>query len=765
MPEIEYISHAELIKHVKKIALASKIQIQNKGKSNKSPAINWDEQPSQYNGYDDPNYGTGIICSYIPALELHFFVIDLDAPKKEGDIPISKIKSVCLDLIENTYCTQTPSGGLHIYLLSKNKPTMKEPSFNLDFQANTGKGRGKYIVSNWRWDKTGESKEYYTKLSESPNEILIVDNPDKGLQNIIEKLEEKGLIKNKKTKHLDKIVNYLKPYVKEGDRQNYSCCIAGYLRKQGYAQKSIEEIIEHVFEGDEELDMRLNNVQRTFDKDKHDIKGLTYLKEYLPPNVLKDLLNLTQNDQDNLDREITRKLAQHKEPSAKILFDYISMHLDLYINLETLKCYEKEKDGSFAEIDEKRIINFFIEKFNTTSVSRKRCQEVLKHIINPIEKDYSLLEFDNGILNTETKEFTSDKSLFTKTPKLRLPFDWNPEAKGGKIQKIIDDILDNPIYPDDKQLWFRAVGHALMGVNRIGKIVMVQGPSGTGKSTLTTLLKRIFNYSQLPTNKIVANERFTLYEMVEKDVNIDDDINNGMLRGIGNLNTIVTGNGLEVEIKGENKSIKATNPQIPRLFANGNSLPPVFGEGFERRLLWIHAGNIINYDIKDDCLQNDIILGMYDKKGIEWLVFTALNSYWEIEGKSITTQKQEALMKNEYDFKSYPLKVAIESIYQEGEGDPDYIEVSTVNKHLKQWCRWAYKEGKISKEHKKPSNTQIKKAMDHAGYDQDRVKIKEYDETLDKNVYNSKRVYSDVIISGRGQNILNQVYKKSALTA
>ena len=758
--DIKYISLQELEKHAKKIALASQHQAKKGKNKGKSPSINWDNNPGSYKGVNDPNHGTALVCSYIPGLDLHFVVIDLDTPKKKGDIPIEKLKSICSPIIEATYCTRSPSGGVHIYFLSKEQPQMKQPPVNIDYQANTGKGRGKYIVYNWRWDDKGKSKEYYSKLSESHSEIAVVKNTDNGLKDILSKLEGEGLVKNKETEHIDSIIDLLKPFVREGERQNYSCCIAGYLRKQGYAQETVENIIERVFDGDEELDMRLNNVQRTFEKDNKDIMGWTYLKQYLPPNVQTELLNLTVNDQDNIEGQITRKLAKHQEPSSKLLFDYISMHLNLFIDLDTLKYYEKNENGAFEEIDEKRIINFFIEKFGTVSISRKRCQEVLRHIINPVEKDYNLLEFDNGILNTETKEFIKDKSRFCKTPKLRLSFDWNPEAEGGRIEKIISDILDNPHYPDDKQLWIRAVGHAFMGYNRIGKIVMVQGPSGTGKSTLTTILKRIFNYSQIPTNKIVANERFTLYEMIEKDVNIDDDINNGMLRGIGNLNTIVTGNGLEVEIKGENKSIKATNPQTPRLFANGNTLPPVFGEGFERRLLWIHAANLIDYEKKDDTLQNDILLGRYDKKGLEWLVYTAINSYWEIEGKSITTQEQEALMKNEYDFKSYPLKVAIEGIYEDSYEEGDYMEVSVINMHLKRWCKWAYAEGKISKEHRKPSNSQIKKAMDNAGYDQERIRIKEFDEVTGDPINNQKRVYTDIVISQRGEEIIKQMYRK-----
>jgi phage/plasmid-associated DNA primase len=418
---------------------------------------------------------------------------------------------------------------------------------------------------------------------------------------------------------------------------------------------------------------------------------------------------------------------------------YLQKHLVIYTDPYVHKYYRQFEDGSFREIDDIDIMFFCNDHFGVNKIKRKICEDVFDHFTKPIKKDYDFLEFNNGVLNTKTQEFMTNKKVMTKVPKMRIDLDWNPEAPGLDVERIIDEILHNTEYPDDKLLWFKAVGHAFMGSNRIGKLTIVTGPSGTGKSTLTTFLQRIFNYSQLSTSKICANERFTLHSMIDKDINIDDDINNGILKDIGNLNTVITANGLAIEMKGENRTIQLNNPQIPRLFANGNTLPPVIGEGFPRRLLLIHADKKINYDKRNDTLQNDILNGIYDKRGLEWLVYTAIITWWKYQNEPITTEKIEEQMKEEHDFKSYPLKVAVSKLFKDDYENQNYLPVGVVNNAVKQWCLWAWKNKKISKEHLRPSTPSIKKAMENAGFHQVPKYIRDED-----GISKTIKIYEDI---------------------
>ena len=185
-----------------------------------------------------------------------------------------------------------------------------------------------------------------------------------------------------------------------------------------------------------------------------------------------------------------------------------------------------------------------------------------------------------------------------------MPFKWNQEANGGYIKKVFEEILDYDKTPTNMELWSKIVGHMFMAWNSIEKIMIVVGPSRSGKSTLTTALERIFNISRVPTQKIVKNERFALIDFIDKDLNIDDDINNGSLKGIGFLNTLISGKTIPVEKKGLNEPIILGNQQIPRLIANGNSLPPVIGEGFGTRLVLIKAPKKRPIDKRDESLHS-----------------------------------------------------------------------------------------------------------------------------------------------------------------
>ena len=138
--------------------------------------------------------------------------------------------------------------------------------------------------------------------------------------------------------------------------------------------------------------------------------------------------------------------------------------------------YERLENGQFQQIDHLRIVEYCNETFESNQISETTCKKVLPFITKTVTKDYNILEFSNGLLNTKTREFTTDKTQLKCIPKLTMNFKWNPEAKGNYIQEVFERILSYHEDPANMELWLRIVGHAFMAKNHIAKFMVVVGP-------------------------------------------------------------------------------------------------------------------------------------------------------------------------------------------------------------------------------------------------------------------------------------------------
>jgi len=739
-------------------------------KTGKLPAYSWKNSPKSYKGYNDTEYGSAVLCNYIPEYDLYLAVIDLDSPKEPNDISMEKLLEVCQDLMLTTHVKKTPSGGYHIYLLSETKPELKQPSFNLDYQTNTGKLKGKYVVSNYRYaikiddeiidldkyfkehnnldlKKISFCKEEYNHLESSPNSIRVVESSDDILTELLSIIEEKGLYTPpvKKTvklvkhqqqqdtkKSQNEIVRILSNYVREGMRDELAKAVSGYLYKKGYNLEKCTIIFEKLFNNDEELDHRLDLLERTFDKPKSEVAGINSLRQILSPLDIDKIKKLVEKKQKPLKKEIDHsiddideKIAYYLEYSYpvtdKMIIESIEKTNTLFFEHTTLTYHAKDKDGCINPIDGLFVVNHCNNLFGYNEISKNQCNRALNFVTRPISKEPYTLEFSNGklVINKDDKtfEFFENEYCTNSIPKVRFPFKWNSKSDGGVIKKSIESILatNKRGFTDNINTFLKCVGHSCMGGIEQDVFPIIVGRPGTGKSTVLTILKRVFTYSEVPVPDIIKNDRFSLTPCVGKDINIDDDLQSEVWKGIGKLNTFVSGNGGSVEIKGENDRLELTTYNTPKLWGGSNALPPVTGDGFLRRLVIIIADNVIPPEEIDVTLQMNILNGLFDSD-MEWLIYESITKYMDIRNGGIVKVEDKKAMVEEHKFKSDPLRTAIEFIFCEAE-DVN-VEVKTVNREIKNWFKYATKKGLVFNEHKRPSQTQFKKAMNRAGYEQ-----------------------------------------------
>lgn len=768
-------------------------------KTGKLPAYSWNYAPKSYTGYEDSRYGSAVLCNYLPEYDLYLAVIDLDSPKEDTDIPIDELLKICDKWITQTHTRKTPSGGYHIYFLSETKPELKQPSFNIDYQTNTGNLKGKYVVCNYRYatkiddeiidlnkyykaNKTIDiknvrfEKEHYNQLKNSPNDILVVKSTDEILNQIITEIENKNLwtppIKRKinliekykkqeKQQKTKELISLLKNYVREGTRDELAKALSGYLYKKGYSLKSCTEIFNQIFHDDEELDHRLDFLERTFDKTKSEVAGIGALKQLISPKDIKKIKELVENEKKwtrkeidsqihDIDTRIQYYLDEGFGVSDKMIIESVEKENTLFFDHTTLNYYVKNGDNSIKLIDGLFVLNHVNSLFGHNEISKKQCYRALDFVTRFIEREPYSLEFTNGLLcidnHSATYAFHDGLKCSNWIPKASFPFKWNPDADGGKIRKAVNSILktDKKGFEDNINTFFKCVGHSCMGGIEKDIFSILTGTGGTGKSTILTMLKRIFNYSEVSIPEIIRNERFALTPAVGKDINIDDDLQSDLWKGIGKLNTFISGNGGSVEIKGENERLQLTPYNTPKIWGGSNAMPPVIGAGWERRLILILCDNVIPSEKVDDSFQMDIMNGIYDTD-LEWLVYQSITKYLDFRGKPFIKAEDKEAMLEEHSFKSDPLKGAVEHIFRESESQD--IEVKEVYREIKRWFRYAKEKGKIFDEHKRPSHKAMNSAMDRAGYYKMKKSTKIWDENKDDWKYSSKMVYEDIMFN------------------
>lgn len=517
------------------------------------------------------------------------------------------------------------------------------------------------------------------------------------------------------------------------------------------------------------------------------------LKELLTDadDVVKDILkkyaiDLSEKVADAIESKILKALDNDKEPSAKLLANYLNNNGLFFLEYETRKRYMKTEKG-FKEIKIADVSAFFNKHFGYNEISENKSKAVLGFITRKIERNYDLIQFTNGTLNTADEIFYENKFYDNILPKLAVPFAYVENAadefKKSDLYKENHTILKSKRWVWNEELFYKCVGACGMAINEIEKLIVIVGEPNSRKSTLLTIMKRIFNYSEVKIQTIAENLRFQLLPTIAKDINIDDDMQNFRIEKIGFLNTFVSGNGGEVEIKGENIGAKLTGETTPVIVGASNTLPSISGDGFERRLILILAENEFKESESKKSYIKNILAGERDDE-IALMFSYSLQEYFKIRETSIVTESQKKAMNDEWEWKSYPAKKGAEIMFidentlfeklDELKADDiifnykrltkwqikveikndewikkygkyylidTYTPVKKVNQKFKEFYKSAYDKKKIFKESKKASTRVIKTAMESAGFYQTNHRYM----ADDSEHYENEKVYEDCI--------------------
>lgn len=393
-------------------------------------------------------------------------------------------------------------------------------------------------------------------------------------KNAYVKIKDKGVkrkwIKKTPFKDIQEVPKWLYPISNPGKQFEFKGMLEGdgrnqelfnyivYLQAKGFKKEEIKETINII-----------NNF--VFAESLDDFEISTICRD----EAFKDEKEIEQQ----IKEKQRRTSFNHNEFGDDLINDYkiICINNQLYV-------YE---DGYYQQ-DERIIERKMIDLF--PAIKQNQRNEVLSYIRIKTHTPQENIKRNPYVINVEnTRMDLKTGDLLPFTPAAiefdRIPVTYDPSAYCADLDKML-----NKVFLGDKEvinLFGEMIGSCLLKHNRYQKAFMLYGGGSNGKSTILNLIKKflgINNYSSIELDKLA--DRFAPAELENKLANIGDDINNIPLKETGTLKKLFSGDGVQVERKGERPFTLV--PYATHIYS-ANEIPRSFDKtaGFYRRWLFI----------------------------------------------------------------------------------------------------------------------------------------------------------------------------------
>lgn len=273
------------------------------------------------------------------------------------------------------------------------------------------------------------------------------------------------------------------------------------------------------------------------------------------------------------------------------------------------------------------------------------------------EPDETKIYCNNGITIRVKKDGTFDtinEDLFTLT---RIGANYNPAADCPTFKKYLNDLFFEEDIPAVQEYF----GYCLIPCTRAQAGLFIKGKGGEGKSVLRDVTMRLFGHSAIQEYIHQLGERFTIANMENKLVVVDDDLQSDMLKETATLKKLITAREpFQVERK---QKTKYDAYLFSRIIAIGNTfIGSKFdhSDGFYRRQLLVDVKPKTRDEKDDDRFMSDKCI--VEIEGI-------LN--WALEGLS-------RLIKNDYHFSVSDRMIwTLDSIKHDGDNSLTFVEDDT----------------------------------------------------------------------------------------
>lgn len=231
-----------------------------------------------------------------------------------------------------------------------------------------------------------------------------------------------------------------------------------------------------------------------------------------------------------------------------------------------------------------------------------------------------------------------------------MPGQYNPSATAPRFMQFLDGLFEtcSPAHRDSYKASIQeVVGASLAGQGtRVGKLLLLTGDGCNGKSTLLAVVRRLFNACKVGSVQPASiNDERHRTSLMDKHINIIDDMSSKYLGETGALKTMITGDNLVLgrRLHHEVFSFKPRTGWI----AGINTLPTVTdtSDGFWRRVLVVPCNT--SFLGREDRMLGDTLVGEQDgivAWAVAGLVRVAGNGWHttEIPADAVTEWRESA---------------------------------------------------------------------------------------------------------------------------
>ena len=365
--------------------------------------------------------------------------------------------------------------------------------------------------------------------------------------------------------------------------------------------------------------------------------------------------------------------------TAKYLMQKFNLHRDSIMG--ELYIYNKEKQFYTHHTPMEFV------KWLSTQFEQIYYEDEAKKIISAIsiikEPDYHIIAFKNKYFNMRTfKVIKPTPELFSV---IKIPYDYNPNAKPGKMENTLREILSDDD-PEDKYTFFlETVGYGFAEGNKHHLIILWVGIPGAGKTVLITLIKSIFinSYSAVPLKDF--SQRFGLANVINKAVNFLYDMSTSKIEDPGTIKAATGQDPITVDRKYKDPIetvIKA------KQYGTANELPEITDDSkamFQRIRIVELKNQFRGTDKENSNLLEELT---EDTEAIEWLIYQSIMAYQNVRDSGIwTIEQEEEYVEQEYLKKANPALFGAKALLVKTNDERDFYTtgelIDLISEYLK----------------------------------------------------------------------------------